>query len=81
MDLEQQDLEGIESLKTVLDVFRFLRDQGGSTYFAGWDSCLDPLCGFVVQEKDDPDSGDEPVLRKYLNQSYNIYSKTIPVQN
>jgi hypothetical protein len=30
---DQQDIEDIQSLKTVLDAFRFLRDQGGRTCF------------------------------------------------
>ena len=78
MQTDEQDLEDIQSLKTVLDVFQFLRDQGGRTCFVEWASCLDPLSRFVVDGKEDPDAEDETAFRDYLQRTYGISPREFP---
>jgi len=78
IESDQQDLEDIQSLKTVLDVLRFLRDQGDRTCFVEWASCLDPLGGFVVEGKDDPEPQDETAFRDYMQRTYNITASEFP---
>lgn len=78
IETDEQDLEDIQSLKTVLDVFRFLRDQGGRTCFVEWASCLDPLSKFVVDGKEDPDAEDETAFRDYLQRTYGINPREFP---
>jgi hypothetical protein len=78
LESDNQDLEDIQSLTTVLDVFRFLRDQGSRTCFVEWASCLDPLSRFVVDGKDDPDAEDETAFRGYLQRTYNIHPREFP---
>jgi hypothetical protein len=78
LESDNQDLEDILELKTVLDVLRFLRDQGGRTCFSEWVSCLDPVDGFVVDGKDDPDAEDETAFREYLQRAYGINPREFP---
>jgi hypothetical protein len=78
IETDEQDLEDIQSLKTVLDVFRFLRDQGSRTCFVEWASCLDPLSRFVVDGKQDPDAEDETAFRGYLQRTYGINPREFP---
>ena len=81
LESDEQDLEDIRGLKTVLDIFRFLRDQGGRTCFVEWTSCLDPLDGFAADGKDDPDAGDEKAFRAYLQRTYGIDAREFPPVN
>ena len=78
IESDQQDLEDIQSLKTVLDVFRFLRDQGQRTCMVEWASCLDPLGGFVVEGKEDPGPEDEEAFRNYLQRTYSVAACEFP---
>lgn len=78
LESDNQDLEDILELKTVLDVLRFLRDQGGRTCFVEWASCLDPLSRFVVDGKEDPDAEDETAFRDYLQRTYGINPREFP---
>lgn len=78
IESDQQDLEDIENLKTVLDVLRFLRDQGGRTCMVEWVSCLDPLGGFVVKGKEDPEPEDETAFRDYMLRTYSISASEFP---
>ncbi len=77
---DDQDYEDIEKIKTVYDVFRFLRDQGGRTVFVEYASCLDPLGGFKVAGKSDDeiDERDEEAFRAYLRNVYRIPKKEFP---
>jgi hypothetical protein len=79
-DLQQddQDYEDIDKIKTVLDVFTFLRDQGGQECFVEYASCLDPLGGFKVEGKGWPDAEDEDAFRNYLTTTYGIPKKDFP---
>jgi len=79
METDEQDLEDIQSLKTVLDVFRFLRDQGSRTCFVEWAPCLDPLSRFVVDGKEEPDAEDETAFRDYLQRTYDINQREFPL--
>lgn len=78
IESDQHDLEDIQSLKTVLDVLRFLRDQGGRTCMVEWASCLDPLGGFVVEGKEDPEPEDEKAFRDYMQRTYSISANEFP---
>lgn len=73
-----QDLEDIEKLETVLDVLRFIRDQGGQNCLVEWISCLDPKDGFSVEGKEWPDEEDEDAFRSYLVNTYGIMNEEFP---
>ena len=72
---DDQDYEYIEKIKTVFDVYQFLRDQGAQTIFVEYASCLDPLGGFKVMGKEEPDEDDEKAFRAYLTKTYGIAKK------
>jgi len=72
---DDQDYEDIERIETVIDVYRFLRDQGDREYFVEYASCLDPLDGFQVEGKECPDEEDEEAFRAYLTDTYGIEKK------
>jgi len=78
LNRDKRDCEDIEGIKTVRDVFEFLRDQGGQTVFVEYASCLDPLGGFKVDGKEYPDEEDEEAFRSYLVATYNIPKKEFP---
>ena len=74
---DNQDYEDAGSVTTVLDVLRWLRDQGSRTEMVEYDSCLDPLGKFDVEKvPDDEDS--EKVFREYLTRTYSIDPKEFP---
>lgn len=75
---DEQDYEDIDKLKTVHEVFEFLRDQGGRTHFVEYAQCLDPLSGFSVEGKEWPDANDEQAFRAYLIKTYGIEKKNFP---
>lgn len=72
------DLGDIEKIRTVHDVFMFLRDQGERDVFVEYASCLDPLDGFKVDGKEWPDEEDEDAFRQYLTKTYGIAPKEFP---
>jgi hypothetical protein len=69
---DEQDREDIERIKTVGDVYQWLRDQGGRTTFIEWLHCLDPLNGFKVDAEGPPDERDENAFRRYLRATYGV---------
>ncbi len=75
LEHDQQDYEDVEKIETVLDVLRFLRDQGSQNLFVEYASCLDPLGGFKVVDKECPDEEDEEAFREYLTATYGIGKK------
>jgi hypothetical protein len=72
---DDQDHEDIERIETVFDAYQFLRDQGDRTVFVEYASCLDPLDGFKVEGKEEPDEDDEEAFREYLTATYGIAKK------
>ena len=77
LSMDNQDYEDAESVRTVLDVLRWLRDQGSRRELVEYDSCLDPLGNFDIEdvpEEEDP----EMVFRKYLSQTYSIDPAEFP---
>jgi hypothetical protein len=75
---DQEDLEQIDRIQTVRDVFRFLREQGDRTFFVKYASCLDPLGGFKVEGEVDLDKEDEEDFREYLTATYGIGKNEFP---
>lgn len=69
---DEQDYEDIEGVESVLDVYRFLRDQGDREIFVEYATCLDPLGGFQLKDGVDPNDDDERAFRKYLQKTYKI---------
>lgn len=69
---DDQDLEDAEKVKTVQDVYNWLRDQGSRTCFVEYASCLDPLNEFKIEGKEEPDETDEKTFLKYLRDKYNL---------
>ncbi len=69
---DEQDREDIERIKTVGDVYHWLRDQGGRTTFVEWSHCLDPLDDFKVDGRDSPDERDEKAFRAYMKKTYSL---------
>jgi hypothetical protein len=78
LSTDEQDHEDVDQIETVLDVLKFLRDQGSRTVFVEWASCLDPLNRFEVEGKEYPDEEDEFSFRKYLMKTYGISKKEFP---
>ena len=78
---DEQDHWDADRVQTVLDVFRFLRDQGSRTVFVEWISCLDPLNQFKVEGKEYPDESDEILFREYLIKTYGICKKEFPSES
>jgi hypothetical protein len=74
---DQQDLEQIDRIETVRDVFQFLREQGDRTVFVKYASCLDPLGGFKVEGEVDLKE-DEEDFREYLTATYGIGKSEFP---
>jgi hypothetical protein len=74
---DKQDLEQIDRIETVRDVFQFLRDQGDQTVFVKYASCLDPLGGFKVEGEMDLKE-DEEDFREYLTATYGIGKSEFP---
>ena len=75
--MSDQDIEDAESVRTVLDVVKGLRDQGGRTDLIEYSSCMDPLGKF--DEENIPDDVDAEVsFRQYLVDTYNIDPKEFP---
>ena len=77
LSMDQQDYEDAQSVRTVLDVVKWLRDQGGRTDLIEYSSCLDPLGKFDVEKVPD-DKDHEEVFRKYLVETYDIDQKEFP---
>ena len=75
---DQEDLEQIDRIQTVRDVFRFLREQGDRTVFVKYASCLDPLGGFKVEGEVGLDKEDEEDFREYLTATYGIGKNEFP---
>jgi hypothetical protein len=71
--IDEQDREDIERIKTVADVYEWLRDQGRQKSFVEWAHCLDPLDGFEVEGKNSPDEKDETAFRAYLERTYGLF--------
>ena len=72
--MDDQDIEDAESVKTVLDVLKWLRDHGGRTELNEYSSCLDPLGKF--DEVSIPNDVDlEAFFRDYLVATYDIDPK------
>lgn len=71
-DRDQQDREDIEKIQTVVDVLKWLQQQGGRTLLVEYASCLDPLGGFKVEGKESPDESDEKAFRDYLKNTYGL---------
>lgn len=72
-----QDYEDADSVTTVLDVLRWLRDQGDRTVMVEYDSCLDPLGKFDVEKVPD-DEDPEKAFREYLTRAYSIDPEEFP---
>jgi hypothetical protein len=72
---DDQDYEDIDKIKTVFDVYQFLRDQGRRTVFVEYASCLDPLSGFKVTGEEEREGDEEDAFRAYLTQTYGIPKK------
>jgi len=49
-----------------------LQQQGGRRLLVEYASCLDPLGGFKVEGKEDPDESDEEAFRNYLKNTYGL---------
>lgn len=69
---DEQDREDIEKIQTVADVLNWLQQQGGRALLVEYASCLDPLGGFKVEGKENPDESDEAAFRDYLKETYNL---------
>lgn len=69
---DEQDREDIEKIQAVADVLEWLQHQGGRTLLIEYASCLDPLGGFKVEGKEDPDEDDEDAFRAYLKTTYSV---------
>ena len=77
LDMDDQDIGDAEGVRTVLDVVKWLRDQGGRTDLIEYSSCMDPLGKF--DEENVPDEIDAEVyFRQYLVDTYNIDPKEFP---
>jgi len=70
--LDTQDREDIERIRTVADVYEWLKERGQQTAFVEWSHCLDPLQEFRVEGKEWPDENDEAAFRAYLRQTYGL---------
>ena len=66
---DEQDREDIDKIQTVADVLNWLQQQGGRTLLVEYASCLDPLGGFKVEAKENPDESDEAAFRDYLQKT------------
>lgn len=74
---DNQDYEDAGSVTTVLDVLRWLRDQGSRTEMVEYDFCLDPIGKFDVEKVPD-DEDAEKAFREYLTRTYSIDPKEFP---
>ena len=72
LELDAQDREDIQSIRTVADVYEWLKEQGRQTAYVEWAHCLDPLQGFRVKGKEWPDEKDEIAFRDYLKATYGL---------
>ena len=77
LSVDNQDHDDAGSVKTVLDVLRWLRDQGSQDVMVEYCSCLDPLGKFDIDEVPD-DEDPEKEFREYLTKTYDIDPKEFP---